>query len=159
MNVKLLLLMPALLLLLSGGQISNAEPSNSFFFGDLPTIESLDNNSYDADSEEEFMCNVGGPFITLHQSFYTHCCPDNIYKLTYLGQMDTQTSWTISVTNGGTNFVYGTNKLSRVAYVRFRGCYDMNVSVRVTCSNGSTSIRRKLIKIKNGLHCCEVLFH
>jgi len=145
MNFKLLLFIPALMLMLSVGQISNTERSNSLFFGDLPTIETLDNNASEADSEEEFMCNVGGIFSSVHQSFNTHCCPDIIYKLYYLGETNAQTRWSIFTPHGSYNFVNGTNRFSRVAYVRFLGCYNMNIALRVTCSNGSVTHRIKSI--------------
>lgn len=145
MNVKLLLFMPALMLLLSGGSISNAERSNPLFFGDLPTIKTLNNNDSTADSEEEFICNVGGIFTSVHQTFYTHCCPDIVYKLTYLGPTNSQTRWSIFTPQGSNSFVNGSNRFSRVAYVRFVGCNNMNIAVRVTCPNGSVTNRIKSI--------------
>lgn len=143
MNYKLLVFVPAMMILLAGN-IGESELSNFHFFDSSPTMEAL-NDKIEVASEEEFMCNVGGPFIQKYAVFTDHCCPDITYKLTYLGLSSAQTNWSISTPGGFHMFTRGTNKSSRVAYVRFRGCGDMTVTVQATCPNGSVGVRSNSI--------------
>jgi len=153
MNFSKIILFNATLVLLSAGFLTKEVGVSNDHLNHQTVL--VDHNAEVdlAESSEELMCNIGGPFIQYQGPVGTPGCVwDGIFKLTYLGLNGSQTYWNVSVTqgNGSVRFVQGTGPTSRIAYVRARGCFRLKATVHVTCPNGDTAIRSRTYN----LPCC-----